>query len=208
MMRTLGIAFTLVLGIACGAAAQDVTPPQGPLVLEPVHSPFVVAPEYKITNVDGHTGHLLGGYAGQLIDDRLLIGGALYTLVDDGHHSDLTYGGFLIGWVIHPSGRIRFGARGLVGGGGATLGSDVPVVFGGYPDHRNDPRYYNPTTGVVRVYGHDDFMVFEPQANTVIHFNEHIGADLSVGYRATAFDDFAGDRLHGVTGSFAVQFGW
>src|SRR5262249_42634993 len=107
-----------------------------------------------------------------------------------------------------PTGRVRFGARGLVGGGGATLGTDFPVVFGGGERRVNDPRPSTPNTTVVRVYGHDDFMVFEPQGNAVIRFNEHIGADLSIGYRATAFDDFASDRLRGVTGSFAVQFGW
>jgi len=207
-MRTLVIALSLVLGVARGAAAQDTTPAQGPLVLEPVHSPFVVAPEYKITDIDGKTGHLVGAYAGQLIDDRLLIGGAIYTLVNGSHGNDMTYGGFLIGWTMRPESRVRFGARGLVGGGGATLGTDLPVVFGGSDRRAYDPRYYNPTTGVVRVYGHDDFMVFEPQGNVVIRFNEHMGADLSVGYRAIAFDEFAGDRLHGVTGSFAVQFGW
>jgi hypothetical protein len=200
----------LVLGFAAAAAAQDSAPPSGgPLVIEPVHSPFVVAPEYKITDIDGHAGHLLGGYAGQLIDDRLLIGGALYTLVDDGHHSDLTYGGVLIGWTMRPAARIRFGARGLIGGGGATLGTDFPIAYIGPDDRRGyDPRYYGPTSSVVRVWGHDDFMVFEPQGSAVLRFNEHIGADLSVGYRATAFDDFAGNRLNGVTGNFAVQFGW
>jgi hypothetical protein len=60
----------------------------------------------------------------------------------------------------------------------------------------------------IRVRGRDDFFVFEPQANATTRITDHIGVDVAVGYRWTGFADFLGDRLDGVTGSLALQFGW
>jgi hypothetical protein len=37
---------------------------------------------------------------------------------------------------------------------------------------------------------------------------DHIGVDLSVGYRWTGYENVFGDRLEGATGSIAVRFGW
>ena len=52
----------------CAAAAQAQTPggpSSGPLVLERIESHFVVAPEYKFTDIDGRTGQLAGVSAGR-----------------------------------------------------------------------------------------------------------------------------------------------
>src|SRR5690242_164562 len=141
-MRTV-IAAVLVALAASSAYAQDPQSPSptaqntgaaqqngnGQLVLEPVHNPFVVAPEYTITEVDGRTGQLAGAYAGKLLDEQLLVGGALYTLTNLGRATDLTYGGLLIGWMTPPEDRVRFGARTLVGVGEAKL----PVTIQAYP---------------------------------------------------------------------------
>jgi hypothetical protein len=226
MMRSFSIALALLLGIVSSAAAQDVAPnaaapvqssqrpSQGPLVLEPVHNPFVVTPEYKVTEIDGKAGQLAGGYAGRLIDERLLIGGAVYTLVHGSNGVELTYGGVVVGWATRPAARVRFGARALVGAGSATLSvGDVVVPFGGraFDARRSTPRNIAAivdNSQVVRVFGRDDFFVFEPQVNAVTHFNDHVGVDLALGYRLTGFDEFSRDRLDGVTGALGVQFGW
>lgn len=224
MMRAIALSLTLVLAGASSVFAQDTssntagpntasqTTSQGPLVLEPVHNPFVVAPEYKVTDIDGRAGQLAGGYAGRLIEEHLLIGGAIYTLVHGANGMELTYGGVVVGWAMRPDARVRFGARGLVGGGTATLPiGDYVVPFGG---RASDPRRLTPgqtvvgNTQVVRFFGRDDFMVFEPQVNAVTRFTDHVGVDLSLGYRLTGFDEFGRDRLDGVTGSIAVRFGW
>ena len=55
-MRSIVAAGLFVIVSAASAVAQETaTPqtPQKPLVIEPIHSPFVVAPEYKVTKVDG-----------------------------------------------------------------------------------------------------------------------------------------------------------
>ena len=223
-MRTLMLSLALLLAAAGGVAAQDTNAnggeaaassqtTQGPLVLEPVHNPIVVAPEYKFSDIDGKVGQLAGVYAGRLIEEHLLIGGAVYTLVHGSNGVALTYGGLVVGWATRPDARVRFGARGLVGGGTATLSiGDYIVPFGG---RAYDPRRYAPReipavggTQVVRFFGRDDFMVFEPQVNAVTRVTDHVGVDLSLGYRVTGFDEVARDRLDGVTGAVAVQFGW
>ncbi len=135
-------------GIARAQDSNTPAPPPQQLVLEPVHSPFVVAPEYKITDFDGKVGQLVGAYVGELVNGQLLIGGAVYTMVNGSHDTGLTYGGFVIGWTMPAEARFRFGGRALVGGGSATLGVAYPVAtFGG----RGDSRYgypYDPRMSV------------------------------------------------------------
>ena len=119
------IAAVVMLLLPMVAAAQTT---QGPLVLERLHSPFVVTPDYKITDIDGDTGQLAGAYAGKLLGDILFVGGGFYWLVDGDHGEEMRYGGLVLGWSM-PAGRVvRFGARGLVGFGTATLGVDGQLI--------------------------------------------------------------------------------
>jgi hypothetical protein len=193
------------------AAAWAQTPPpstHGPLVVERLENHFIVAPDYKVTEIDGDTAQLAGGYAGWLAEDTLLVGGAAYHLVDGPSDADLTYGGLLVGWSTPAEHRIQFGARGLVGVGRATLGTDVTRVarFGA---RRGGPALPPLTTTTVRIRGEDDFFVFEPQLTLVTKLTDHIGITWGAGYRVTGYTEFAGDRLRGVTGSVALQIaGW
>ena len=120
MMKTAAILFLLCPGVALA----QTSPAQGPLVIERVHNPFVVAPDYKVTDLDGEFGQLAGVYAGRSIEDTLFIGGAGYWLVNGSGGDKLAYGGLLAGWSMPVGSRIRFGARSLVGLGRATLGTD------------------------------------------------------------------------------------
>jgi hypothetical protein len=224
-MRTAILAFVIALAASSAyaqdpqdppAATQNTSPaPQGgPFVLEPVRNPFVVAPEYKVTQVDGRTGQLAGAYAGKLIDEQLLVAGALYTLTDLGRATDLTYGGLLVGWTTAPEHRVRFGARSLVGFGEGEL----PVTIQGYPypvSYAPLARFGGrlpqppplPTTSVtVRV--RDTFAVLEPEGTVAAHLADHVAIEFAAGYRVTGFSDALRDRLNGVTGSLALQFGW
>jgi len=206
------VAVAWSVGLSAGtAAAQDTAaakPPQKPLVLEPIHSLFVVAPEYKVTEVDGDWRQLAGVYAGRLFDEQLLVAGAVYSLVNGPDRTDLTYGGLLVGWST-PEARLRFGARALIGGGTSTL----PVTFARF-GARTDPRTVRPgeraplTPQSVTVSARDDFAVFEPVGNVVTQVTDHVGVDLSVGYRWTGYENVPGDRLEGAIGSIAVRFGW
>jgi hypothetical protein len=218
-MRALSMAcVALLAGSAVASAQETAAAPArqgqgGPLVIERVHTPLVIAPEYKVTAIDGDVGQLAGAYGGVLLDNQLLIGAAGYWLASGSHDRSLGYGGLLLGWSISPTSRIRFGGRGLVGVGSAELGRDLLV-----PTRDADPRLFArfgaparpspPPASTIRVRARDDFMVLEPQADAVTKVNDHIGVDVSVGYRWTAFDDGLRERIDGVTGSLALQLGW
>jgi hypothetical protein len=206
----------VALNIASAAYAQNApaqsapAASQGPLIVERIHNGIVIAPDYKVTEVNGDLGQLAGGYVGRVFDDRLLVGGAGYWLANGSRGTDLGYGGVLIGWTTAPA-RIRFGARGLVGGGRSTLtlpidgrvpvGRDLVARFGA--------RSTVPLPGArpsIRV--REDFLVLEPQVNAVTKVTSHLAVDVAAGYRLIGMADVLGDRLDGATASLALQLGW
>ncbi len=227
-MRTLFL-FAAALLLASGAHAQNPpAPANGPLVLERIHDGWVLAPDFKVTDIDDRTGELAGVYGGRLIDNTLLIGGAGYWLTNDARDFKMTYGGVVVGWQSREFGRIRFGGRGLAGAGVATLGFDVTgqrnvINAGGRGgDIRfgvTDPRATLPAPGRtppsvpsqpirVQVVAHEDFFVVEPQASISARITKAIGVSCGVGYRETANADVLRDRLNGPTANLAIQFGW
>ena len=218
-------------------AQSAAAPASGPLVLEQIHDGWVLAPDVKVTSVDRRTGELVGAYGGRVFDGALLIGGAAYWLANDRHDSNLAYGGLVVGWLSPEVGRIRFGARGLVGGGSGTLGITLtgfpgPQPFGGRGDIRfgapdprtTDPRATTPTTGApaaptrppataptmqsVRFVGRDDFFVVEPTASIAVRIAHGVGLSCGVGYRQTTRSRILRDRLSGPSANLAMQFGW
>jgi len=218
--------FVTALFIASSAWAQSAqnppAPSNGPLVLERIHDPWVLAPDFKITDLDDRTGELPGVYGGRLLDDTLLIGGAVYWLANDERDFKLTYGGVLVGWQSPEFGRIRFGGRGLTGFGRATLGVDVAPLRGMTPpapagrgDIRfgvTEPRAQAPQLPAQTIRAQfaatDDFFVVEPQANVSVRITKAIGVSCGAGYRQTANANWLRDRLNGVSANLAVQFGF
>ncbi len=198
-------------------SAQNV-PGQGPLTVERIDNPFVVAPDYKVTDLDGEFGQLAGAYVGRSIEEALFIGGAGYWLVNGSDGDTLAYGGVLTGWSVPLGSRIRFGARGLVGVGRATLGTELDVirgfdVRGRGRDARGLTRFGSVGRGgtqasPIRVRARDDFFVVEPQADVLTRINDHIGLHWAAGYRLTALTDVLDDRIDGVTGSLGLQLEW
>ena len=214
------IVFVVAMLAASAAYGQTTpAPTNAPLVLERIHDGWVLAPDFKVTDFDNRTGELAGAYGGRLIDGTLLIGGAGYWLANEGRDFKLTYGGLVIGWQSPEFGRIRFGGRGLVGVGTATLGFDVTTLRGDIRFGVTDPRQgsapgrtpspvQQPQTLRARVVGSDDFFVVEPTANISARITKVIGVSCGVGYRATAEADVLHDRLSGPTANLAIQFGW
>jgi hypothetical protein len=194
----------------------------GPLVLERVHDGWVLAPDFKITDLNDRTGELAGVYGGRLIDNTLLIGGAGYWLTNDARDFKLGYGGVIVGWQSPEFGRIRFGGRGLAGGGTATLGFDLAsarpgdAIRFGVTDPRRLQQPQAPARAPVpqiqarpgRFVARDEFAVFEPQASISTRVTRGIGVSCGVGYRETVGADFLNERLNGPTANLAVQFGW
>ena len=194
------------------AAPQPGAP--GPLVLEKLESGFVVAPDVKVTDIDGDVGTLVGGYAGWLADGALLVAGAGYWLADGPGDLEMAYGGVLVGWSIDAGSRIRFGARGLVGGGQASLSDTFSFRVPSFPFGR-DMRagagsFHFPGDGEVvmrRVSFDQGFFIFEPQAVVTVRLLDRLGLDVGVGYRLIGAAGGVEDRLRGVTGSVAIRFG-
>src|SRR5689334_16471714 len=221
----------LALNIASVASAQEASSSQtaapaaaqGPLVLEKVRNEFVVTPDYKVTELNGDVGQLAGAYVGGVLEEHLLIGGAGYWLANGSQGTDLRYGGLVVGWQTAPA-RIRFGARGLVGGGQGTLGVPFdrvvdPRVAAAVRDARTIAapivaRFGGRTPALVQgsvpttVRVREEFFVFEPQVNALTRVTDHVAVDLAVGYRMIGMADAIGDRLEGATGSLGLQFGW
>ena len=130
--------------------------------------------------MNGDVAQLAGAYVGRVIDDHLLIGGAGYRLANGTRGTELRYGGVMVGWTTAP-GRIRFGARGLVGGGSGTLpvsladrvGGRLPdphIVSAGVRDARDIAARFGvrvppliPSGSLLpSVRVREDFFVFEP----------------------------------------------
>jgi hypothetical protein len=213
-MTRLPLAFALLVMVPPTAAFAQGTPAPpatGPLVLERIETSFIVAPDYKVTDLDGDIAHLAGGYAGWLTEDTLLVGGAAYSVANRADDFKLTYGGLLAAWMFLSEHRIQFGARGLAGLGRATLGTDVEFArFGASRAGRDGAGVSSePVTETIRFRVQDDFFVFEPQLTMITKLTDHISVNVGAGYRITAYADRLDDRVNGATGSIGVLFdGW
>jgi hypothetical protein len=219
----------LSLAFTAAASAQDAPGPPAtpqPLTLERVQDGVALVPEYKLTELDGDFGQLVGAHVGQVVDGMLFIGAAGYWLANESRDFKLAYGGLLVGWSTPAEHRVRFGARGLIGGGSGTLGTtltDTVAVrfqdgrggslarFGGGSRSRTLGPISQPgapVTRTIRYIARDEFFLVEPQIEASTRVTEHIGVGVSAGYRWTQFNEVLGDRLDGVTGSLEVQLGW
>ncbi len=193
---------TLIMAGAAQASAQS-TPPAGPgagpapMVVERVRSGFTAAPEVRFTRVDEQLKVLSGGQAGWVFDRTLMIGGAGYGLANGERDEQLAYGGVVVEWRVLPvDSPIRFGVKGLVGGGTATQRADVAIL-------RARPAIFPP----VRVFVRDDFAVFEPEFTLHIRLSDLVGVTAGASYRATTGAGLLEDRINGATASLAVHFG-
>jgi hypothetical protein len=113
------------------------------------------------------------------------------------------YGGLLVEWFALRSPAVSLSARGLVGGGVATVGwrDDVYIAqpAGGrgmvYPA---PPAYY--------VFD-QTYFVFEPQVNVTVRVAPGMALVGGVGYRVIGWANGWEDQIQGLTGTFAIRFG-
>lgn len=208
----------LVSVMACfvplSAAAQSgaVAPrTQGPMTVEPIHSGFLVAPDFKVTEVDRKTSGLVGGYAGWATDDTFFVGAGGYWLANTNRNDpEMAYGGLVVQWLALKSGRVGVGVKGLVGGGEATV-SDNITITPRVPEFRGpDGRVVTPAPALVqRVRFHEGFVIAEPEAMLSVRLSKQVRIAAGAGYRFTGTDrrSIGGDRLDGATGSLTLQIG-
>jgi len=195
------------------AATAQTTPSQGPMIVERVHSGFLVAPDFKITEVDGKTSELAGGYAGVLTGDKIFIGGGGYWLANQSSDREMAYGGLIVQWLARTDERFGFSARGLVGGGRATLSSSLSDVLKMSDGDRRSLGRINQDdlnrSRLVdsRIRFREDFFVAEPEVGLLMRLTKHMRLTGGAGYRFAAGEGRNDNRLHGAVGSVGLQIG-
>jgi hypothetical protein len=220
---TLCVLAGLVVVTPLTAAAQSPsTPPPSPstLQVQEVETGWMAAPDVKFGEIDNRTATLVGGYAGWVTDRTFLVGGGAYWLANGHDGTEMAYGGLVLEWLARTDRRIGFGARGLIGGGEATLpvsynywyGPGAPVTsphdvrFGARHGGKHGPPP-PPTLADRRVLWSDAFFIAEPQANLLVNLTDWCRINAGVGYRLVGASNDFDDRLTGVSGTIAVQFG-
>jgi hypothetical protein len=218
---------TIVGGTPAGAAAQHAAPAAQPVTqpsrmqVTQLKSGWLVAPDVKFTNVDDHAATFAGGYGGWVTDGTFLVGGGGYWLANGSDDLEMAYGGLVLEWLARTDKRVGFGARTLIGGGSATVGLSytdlygpiTPVVLGGDPvrfGHQGQrrPREFDPGSLADRSFRvSENFFIAEPQANVLLTLTHWMRINAGVGYRLIGGTSLLDDRLHGVSGTVALQFG-
>jgi hypothetical protein len=191
---------------------------QGPMIVERVHSGFLIAPDVKITEIDKKASGLVGGSAGWVADETIFIGGGGYWLAEKSRSDrQMAYGGLVVEWFVHNGDRFGFGAKGLFGGGRATLPGSVTQILPVLnprdldrltPTQVNELLRTRTVTTTVRL--REEFLVAEPELNARIGLAKHVRLTVGAGYRFTGRDRRGNDnqfRLNGATGSLGLQIG-
>jgi len=212
MLSLLPVAASAQTTAGGGAASTS----QGPMIVERVHSGFLVAPDFKITEVDKKTSELAGGYAGWLTDDRIFIGGGGYWLANQSRDREMAYGGLIVQWLARTNERFGFSAKGLVGGGRATLSSSVSDILRmserdrlslGRMDQNDRDDLNRSRFTDSRIRFREDFFVAEPEVGLLVRLTKRLRLTGGAGYRFTAGEGRNDNRLHGAVGSVGLQIG-
>jgi hypothetical protein len=208
VIRPLVLALGLCL-LPIAASAQTVAAPdlaaadqmsQGPMTVERVHNGFLIAPDFKFTEIDHRSSGLAGADAGVVFDDHFFVGLGVYGLATNSHGRDLAYGGLLVQWLGGGSDVFGYGAKLLLGGGTTESNGTLQVLDRG--------QVINETFRARQNFG-----VAEPELDALVRVAPHVRLSIGAGYRFTgsrrldpAFD-IPGTRLDGAVGSIGLQIG-
>jgi len=214
MLATACVIVMSPLGANAGQDNQKPAQPTAgktPVVVEQVENGPAFGAEVKYTQINDHDAVLLGGYAGALFDNTLLIGGAGYWQANSDEHLRMGYGGVLVEWYVLRTPAIALSARGLIGGGVSTLS----MSWGGYPGplasfgRDGAPTETRPPMGPTgRSFLLDQgFFIAEPQLNVTVRIGHGVALVGGVGYRVIAAANGFEDQIQGLTGSAAIRFG-
>ena len=201
MNRRRLVLFLAIVLVPLRAAAQPTPSAPGPMIFEPIRSGWLVAPDAKITDVDGRTSELVGGYAGRITDDTFFIGGGGYWMANQSHDREMAYGGLVVQWLARTNSRFGYSVKGLVGGGAATL-SGVTLL-------RDNDERDNRRGRITSVRGRSNqaFFVAEPEADVLVRLTRHMRLTAGAGYRFTAAERGGDSRLRGAVGTLGLQIG-
>lgn len=229
------LAAVAIVGSAGTASAQapDEQPPLGTspaapsgLLVEKIENGFLIAPDLKMTRIDGGDAALAGVYGGFVTDRRLLIGAGAYWLPHGPGDVGMVYGGGLVEWFLNPDGFVDVSVRGLFGGGRATLSTtfDWPVRYaplswsGSRFHHGGSSRYRGGHFGGKHHAGaggwwpdsytyryHQDFLIADPQISAYLNLKDWLRIGGGAGYRFIGKAGADRERLEGFTASVGMQ---
>lgn len=220
MKRIMIAVLTLLLSSAASAqtpAPADVSTPSQ-MIVEKIENGWLFAPDVRITDLDGRTSTLAGGYVGRITDRTLTFGGGGYWLTNRDDDFNMAYGGAVVQWMMRADHAVGFGLRALVGGGSATMpralgdlvkfdDRDGHIVSRGLRFGGRTISPVNPIDPTEVVAVNDDFFVVEPQLDVLWNLSRRYRINFGVGYRAVGWAPYLGDQLRGVSGSIAFQVG-
>ena len=193
------------------SAQQDPAETTQRLRVETIRTQFVVAPDFRFAEINDRSAALAGVYAGWVTDPAFFIGGGGYWLTNRDDDFKVAYGGPIIGFIARGDQKLAFGARTLVGFGNATLSDTYTALVGEQIRFGTNARGVRPArrgfNDSTRVAFEDNFFIAEPQANALWRITNWMSVDAGIGYRLIAGSDALDDRLRGLSGSIALQFG-
>jgi hypothetical protein len=199
-----------VLSAPLTAAAQESPQPpqprQGPMTIERVENGFAIAPDFKVTRLQGASVGVLGVYGGWVFDHALLLGAGGYWLTNRSSQSDLAYGGAVVEWRQFTDHRLGFSARGLAGVGQANTATTT-LIDVRLPSGRVDADDVRDTDSFSTFRRRNTFFLAEPQLDLVLNLTRWLHLHGGIGYRLTTSGRTGSDRLDGVSSSVSLQIG-
>ena len=233
-MRIRLLTLLFLVGALSPAIAQDPGTTHT-LTSGDVESGFLVAPDFKFTDVNGDFANLAGAYGGWVVDKRFLIGGGVYTLTNGAGSDDMTYGGGVFEYFVNQGSLVNVSVRGLVGGGSATLGESFPGFdlgglggfdFGGFGQRGGNQGRFPGSFGRVdldnlaRRFDLDDFdfdflsgdfarsssfFIAEPEVNVILNISERFRFSVGGSYRFIGGAGRLNNRLDGFAANVALK---
>jgi hypothetical protein len=146
----------LVTSLSTAARAQS----KPEVLVDGVESGALIAVDSKFSEIGGRFENFLGVYGGWLVNRRFLLGGGIYGKTTG---ANLGYGGLVVEYFINPNRLVNVSVKGLVGGGGTTVGLTDP------------------------------FFVLEPEAKLSLNITDRLRLGFGGGYRyiRSSFDNDA-----------------
>jgi hypothetical protein len=191
-------------------AAATIDQAAGPMQIERVRSGVLLAPDFKLTEIDGRTSELVGGYGGWVTDKTFFVGGGGYWLANGSRDRRLGYGGVVLQWMARGDRALGYSIKGLVGGGESTLSRPItqPVRF---PDlspvdgRTGASRQLRSITTSIRT--RQGFFVAEPELDVLVRITGSLHVTAGAGYRFIAAGRGDESRIRGAVGTVGLQLG-
>lgn len=164
------------------------------------------APTIKFTTFDDQLGILMGGYAGVMLNSKLMLGAGGYALVNNievpSHTSvptptlywNMWYAGFVPEYTIRSNKLFHMAVGALIGGGGVM----------------KSERYKGVDWEDSQSYDYSSFFVGEPHVNFEMNITSYLRVGIGGSYRFARGSNTVGitdEKLSGPSAHFSIKAG-